>query len=57
LVTEYLLQALEFEKMAAEEADPELKAALERQAVAYHQLAAKTAAELRVPLPQRRGGD
>jgi hypothetical protein len=53
LVTEYLEQAVEFERMASEANDPTLKANLKQQAVAYHKLAAKRAAELGVPLPQR----
>ena len=53
LVTEYLQQAAEFERMAAEATDPKLKIALEKQAASYHRLAAKRAAEFGIPLPQR----
>jgi len=54
LVTEYLQQAMEFERMAAEAADPQLAADLKKQAAAYHRLAAKRATELGEPVPQRR---
>jgi hypothetical protein len=53
LVTEYLEHAVHFEQLAAEAKDPKLKADLEKQAVAYHQLAAKRAIELGIPLPHR----
>jgi len=53
LVTEYLQQAMEFERMAAETADPKLKNDLEKQAAAYHRLAAKRATEVGLPVPQR----
>jgi hypothetical protein len=53
LITEYLEDAVRFERMAAEEKDPHLKADLEKQAVAYHKLAAKRAEQLGVPLPKR----
>lgn len=53
LVTEYLQQAMEFERMAAEAVDPRLQADLKKQAAAYHGLAAKRATELGAPVPQR----
>ncbi len=53
LVTEYLQQAMEFERMAAEAADPQLRADLQKQAEAYHKLAARRAAELGEPVPRR----
>ena len=45
-IAEYLEHALQFERMAAEEKNPELKAQLERQAVAYRKLAAERAKKL-----------
>ena len=53
LVTEYLEQAVQFERLAASEKDPKLKAELEKQADAYHKLAAKRAEQLGVPIPKR----
>lgn len=53
LVTEYLERAVLFERMATETGDPNLRAALEKQALAYHQLAAKRAEELGISVPQR----
>ncbi len=52
LVSEYLEGAVNFERLAAAENDSKLKAELVEQAVAYHRLAAKRAAELGVPLPR-----
>lgn len=52
LVAEYLEQAVQFERLAATEKDPQLKAQFEKQAAAYHRLAAKLATELGVPLPK-----
>jgi hypothetical protein len=49
MVAEYLERALQFERMAAQEADPKLKASLEAQAVAYRKLAEKRAAERKLP--------
>ena len=53
LVTEYLEQAVHFERMAEQEADEELKAKLLEQANAYFNLAEKQARELGLPPPQR----
>jgi hypothetical protein len=53
LVTEYLEQAVQFERMAAAEKDPKLKSELEKQADAYHKLAARRAEQLGVPVPKR----
>ena len=53
LVTEYLEQAVQFERLAESEKNPTLKAELERQAVAYHKLAAKRARELGMAVPKR----
>jgi hypothetical protein len=49
LVAEYLEQAVRFTQMAAEENDPKLKDALEKQARAYRKLAEKRAAEIKLP--------
>jgi hypothetical protein len=43
MVAEYLEHALNFERMAAGERDPELKADFEKQAAAYRKLAANRA--------------
>jgi len=53
LVTEYLEQAVHFERLAADEKEPKLKADLEKQAAAYHKLAAARAKQFGVPLPAR----
>jgi hypothetical protein len=49
MLAEYLERALHFERMAAHEADPKLRASLEAQAVAYRKLAEKHASELKLP--------
>jgi hypothetical protein len=49
MIAEYLERALHFERMAAHEADPQLRASLTAQAVAYRELAEKRAAELKLP--------
>jgi hypothetical protein len=51
LLSEYLEHALTFERLAADEANPKLKADLERQAKAYRKLAAERAAKLGLPPP------
>ena len=51
LIAEYLERAHQFERMAAQESNPKLKAAFEKQAKAYHALAAKRALETGLPLP------
>jgi hypothetical protein len=51
MIAEYLEHALQFERMAAEEADLALKASLEKQAVAYRKLASERAARLNLPRP------
>ena len=51
LLGEYLEHALQFERLAAQETNPELKASLEGQAVAYRKMAAKRALELGLPQP------
>jgi hypothetical protein len=51
MVAEYLQKAHEFERFAASEIDPERKADLQAQAVAYRKLAEKRAKEQRLPFP------
>lgn len=51
MVAEYLERAHQFERLAAREADPKLKADFEKQAKAYQDLAGKRARELGLPLP------
>jgi hypothetical protein len=51
LVTEYLLEAVKFERMAREASAPELKAAFEKQAADYRKIAVKRANEVGVPPP------
>ncbi|MCG2631052.1 hypothetical protein L6654_30920 [Bradyrhizobium sp. WYCCWR 13023] len=51
LLGEYLENALQFERMAAEESDPDLKAAMKSQAKAYRNMAAKRAKMLGLPEP------
>jgi hypothetical protein len=53
LITEYLEDAARFERMAAEEKDPKVKAMLVAQATAYYKLAVKRAEEQGVRLPKR----
>jgi hypothetical protein len=54
LLTEYLEHALSFERMAAQESNPELKAQFEKQAVAYRKLAAERAEKYGLPPPSPR---
>jgi len=57
MIAEYLENALKFERMAAEEADPALKGSLANQALAYRKLAGERAARLglrSLPLSQSR---
>jgi len=49
MVAEYLEHALQFERMAAQEADPKLRTSFEAQAAAYRKLAEKRARELKLP--------
>lgn len=51
LLTEYLEHALTFERMAAEETNPEVKAQFAQQAAAYRKLAAERAAKYGLPAP------
>jgi hypothetical protein len=51
LLTEYLEHALTFERMAAEENNPEIKMQFKTQAAAYRKLAADRAAKYGLPAP------
>jgi hypothetical protein len=52
MVAEYLEHALNFERMAAAESDPQLKANFEKQAAAYRKLATARAKELGMEPPR-----
>jgi hypothetical protein len=51
MIAEYLEHALQFERMAASEKNPELKAQLEKQAAAYRKLAGERANKLGLQSP------
>jgi hypothetical protein len=51
LVTDYLQDAINFERLAAEAEDGPFKQSLLKQAGAYRKLAAQRAASMGVPLP------
>ena len=51
LLSEYLEHAFQFERLAKEEIDVKLKAALEGQAATYRKMASKRAKELGLPEP------
>ena len=53
LLNEYIDHALTFEHMAAEEADPEVRAQFENQAAAYRKLVAERAQRYGLPAPSR----
>jgi hypothetical protein len=53
LLTEYLEHALQFERLAAQESNPELKALFESQAAAYRKLVAERAQKYGLPPPSR----
>jgi hypothetical protein len=53
MLAEYLDHALEFERMAAREQNPETKAQLEKQAQAYRKLAIRRARELGMEPPEQ----
>jgi hypothetical protein len=55
MVADYLENALTFERMAADEQNPELKADFERQAANYRKLAAERVKRLGMEPPD--GGD
>jgi hypothetical protein len=46
MIAEYLEHALNFERMAAEEKNPEVKAVFEKQAATYRKLAAERTKKL-----------
>ena len=52
MVAEYLEHALSFERMAAAENDPQLRANFENQAAAYRKLATARAKELGMEAPR-----
>jgi hypothetical protein len=51
LVSEYLADAVKFERLAQQEQDADLRAQLEKQAAAYRKLAVERAKKLGKPLP------
>jgi hypothetical protein len=51
MIAEYLEHALQFERMAAETADPKLKESFAAQAVAYRKLASERAKRHGLQLP------
>jgi hypothetical protein len=51
MIAEYLEHALQFERMAADEKNPELKTNLDKQAAAYRKLAAERANKLGLQPP------
>jgi hypothetical protein len=51
MIAEYLEKATDFERMASEATDPQLKTALTTQATAYRKLAAERAKKQGLPLP------
>jgi hypothetical protein len=53
MVAEYLEHALTFERMAADEKDPKVKAVFQKQAAEYRKLAFKRAKELGLPEPPK----
>ena len=53
LITEYLEDAAKFQRMASQQKDPKLKAALEKQSAAYWKLAEARAKALGVELPDK----
>jgi hypothetical protein len=55
MIAEYLDNATKFERMAARERDPKLKAELESQAVAYRKLAEQRARKYGYAMPPQTG--
>ena len=55
MIAEYIEHALQFERMAADEKDPKLRAELEKQATAYRKLAAERAQRLGLKMPPKDG--
>jgi hypothetical protein len=56
MIAEYLEHALSFERMAAEEKNPEIKAVFEKQATTYRKLAAERAKKLGLDDPRYSSG-
>jgi hypothetical protein len=54
MLAEYVESAIKFEKMAAQEKDPKLKAEFEKQAMSYRKLAEKRAKEYGLNMPPER---
>ena len=54
MLTEYIEQALRFERLADEETDEALKAEFEKQAAEYRKLAAERARKYGLPPPSPR---
>jgi hypothetical protein len=52
LITEYIADAVNFERLAAVETNPEVRAQLQKQAAAYRRLAAQRAKQIGVPPPE-----
>ena len=52
MVAQYLEHALQFERMAADEQNPKIKADFEKQAVAYRKLAGERARSLGIDDPK-----
>ena len=50
-LNEYLDHALAFERMAAQENNPEIRAQVKKQAMAYRKIAAERAAKYGLPSP------
>jgi hypothetical protein len=51
MIAEYLDYAIQFERMAADETNPAVRAQFEKQAAAYRKLASERAAKLGLPEP------
>jgi len=51
MIAEYLEHAIEFDKMAAQERDSNMKTRLLDQAEAYRKLARERASKLKLPIP------
>lgn len=57
MIAEYLEHAFHFERLAAEETNPELQAQLEKQATAYRKLASERANRLGLDPPPPKAPD
>ncbi len=56
MVAEHLDMAMKFERMAAHETDPKVRAEFEKQAAAYRKLAEKRAKQYGLEMPSDRRG-